>query len=237
MRKYHRVSTQFSRKKGIEKTGLRSRSEARLKKLKYFLVFIFFGLLSLLISVNVYAASYELLFNKDLPVVSSLSQFSYGEILGSLVGDSSSVGRPFGEFVGDNGEPKELRLPQLEAKIALVPAVQAPAGDFLVRASTGHFFMTTLARNGALGDVVIYAKRDWRSLPANADIAVDDNVFLDTSKDWRYVYRITEAVKGKQAETYLTPTSSRGSIMLVIEGRDGLEVYRGENISLQNVGR
>lgn len=71
----------------------------------------------------------------------------------------------------------------------------------------------------------------------SAGIAVDDNVFVDTTKDWRYVYRITEVVTGDQATKYLAPNSTRGSIIIVVEGPRGLEVYRGENISLQNVGQ
>lgn len=236
MRKYHRFSSQLAGKDSSEKAGLQPRTKAYLKKLKYLFIFSSFALLSFFISANVYASSYELLFNQDLPIVSSLTKFSYRDLLVSLERDNSSVGQPLTGFVGDNGEPKELRLPQPEAKLALVPAVKSIQGDFLVRASTGHFFMTAPAKDGTLADVVVYAKRDWRSLPTNAGISIDDNIFLDTTKDWRYVYRIVEAVEGDQASRYVMPTSRRSGIILVIEGPNGAEIYRGENISLQNVG-
>lgn len=208
-----------------------------MKKTKFIFVFAFFALISFFISANVYASSFELLFNRDLPIVTSLTKFSFGGVLAQMEGRDSSVGQVQSPFTGENGDPKELRLPQPEVKMALVPAVKTADQIFLVRASTGHFFMTSRAENGSLGDVVVYAKRDWRSLPTSAGIAVDDNVFVDTAKDWRYVYRITEAVTGDQATKYLAPNSTRGSLIIVVEGPRGLEVYRGENISLQNVGQ
>lgn len=208
-----------------------------MKKARYLLVFLVFGMISFFISANVYAASYELLFNKDLPIVTSLTKFSYSNALQRLEGKDSSIGHSPLAFIGDNGEPKELKIPQSSAKLALVPAVKTGEGDYLVRSGTGHFFITTPSRNGSLGDVVVYAKRDWRSLSAGANISVDDNIFLDTTKDWRYVYRIVEVVKGDQVGKYLAPTTDRNEIILVVEGRDGVELYRGENISLQNVGR
>ena len=237
MRQHHSVANQFDHQVTIKPARLQSTTKTRMKKYRYALTFVFFGMMSFVVSLNIYASSYELLFNRDLPFVSSLTQFNYGSLISTLAGGDSSVGRPTANFVGDNGEPKEIRLPESGTKVALVPAILASDMGFLVRAGTGHYLMTSQSRSGGLGDVVVYTKRDWRSLSNSAEITVDDNIFLDTVKDWRYVYRVIEVVKGEQAENYLAPTSARGSMVMVVEGSNGLEVYRAENISLQNVGR
>ncbi len=235
MRKSRRVIRKSSLQVPVKSTPIRRRSWY--KNLKYALIFSLFGLLSFVFSANVYAASYELLFNKDLPGVSSLVKSSDTDSLSRFAGSNNSVNKSDTNFVGDNGTPLELRLPSVSARVFVVPAIRSQGGDFLIRAGTAHYLLTSAAQNGAMGNLVIYARRDWRSLPETASLSIDDNIFVDTNKDWRYVYRVTEAKKGSEAEKYLLPTSQRASLLLVVEGKSGLEVYRAENMSLQNIGR
>jgi len=229
--KIYKPHTQVS----LAQAQIRRRPKFSRKQARYFLVIFIASIISFALSLTVYASSYELLFNKDLPIVAAIGEWSESKTLQRLAGDKNSLNQQLTEYVGDNGEPQELRIPKASAKIALLPALQESDGNFLTRSATGHFLFTSTSRSGGLGNAVMYMRREWRSLANNVEINIDDNVFVDTRKDWRYMYRITEVQRNEAARNYVAATSSRASLIILMQDGDQLELYRGELISLQSI--
>lgn len=237
MRKSHRSRDQLRTQDAAQVASVRRSSSRYLKRLRYLAVFMLSGLICLLFSVYVYASSYELLTNSDLPIVRSLIKPRDQMLLKSLSKGSTSINSQLDSFVGDQGEPLEIRVPKVNARIFLLPAVYGDTSGFLARSYSAHFFFTSASKNARFGDLVVYTQRDWRSLPTAAEFGADDNIFIDTDKEWRYMYRITEVQKGKDL-SFVPQLSAQPSLTLIVDTiNNETEIYRAELSSLQSIQR
>lgn len=237
MRKSHRSRDQLHASAATQVAPIRRSPTRLLRRFRYLLVFFISGFICLLFSAYVYASSFELLTNHDLPIVQSLVRSRDQTLLKSLSKGQTSINSQLGSFVGDQGEPLELRVPKVNARIFTLPAVYADDTGFLARTNSAHFFFTSTAKNARFGDMVMYTQRDWRSLPVRSEFGVDDNIFVDTNKEWRYMYRITEVQKGKGL-SFVPQQSSQPSLTLIVDTTNGeTEIYRAELTSLQSIQR
>lgn len=237
MHKSHRSSNKLSSKAKATSSQVRQHSRNFLRNFHYVTVFVLSAIISLVFSSYVYASSYELIFNHDLPVAGALTHFKLSDVMKKVSLGRSSLGEQLDAYIGDQGEPQELRIPKSDSRIFLLPALVEKDGQFLIRANSGHFVFTSKAKNGQLGNLVVYLKRDWRSLPQTATFGVDDNLFIDTKKEWRYMYRITDSVKGVDARNYVAQEITRPSLIVIVESNNDIELYRAELSSLQSIQR
>lgn len=185
------------------------------------------------LTVFIFASSFETVFNRDLPVVDAVSTVQLSTVE-RLIDGYSKVDQ---NDVGNYGEPRYLKIPSKEVKLVLAPVIKQ-GGDFLARANSGHFALTSAAKKGSIGNLFIYYRASWRTNGQPQQTQVGENFFVDTDRDWRYFFRVT-AVKTLDIDDGLyvardDPTSQL-YLVAVDQQHHRLYVAQASLINVQNV--
>ncbi len=207
------------------------------KKWHLFLKLGLLGGLSCLLTFFVYANSFELLFNKDLVFATSIKTFPNTQLLNSLIYPLTNTGVRSATYEGEFGQPKEIRIPEQNIRIQVIPSLKEN-NNFLARANTAQYGFRSQNMDGKLGNITFYLTKNWRTLDNPATINTQDNVFIDTDKDWRYMYRILEKKVISQNSSYVPTTSPLPNLILCVDdGKKSEYIFYAEFVTLQNIGR
>lgn len=195
--------------------------------------FAFLGVISLGISVYVFANGFELATNINIPYALAIEPVSIEQLV--KLNRSTAVMNDPTLSIGNFGEPKYLKVASQTTKLALIQSVLENE-QYLARASTGHFIYLAPAKSGNLGTTLVYVRQSWRTIGNPENIAVGSNLFIDTNKDWRYMYRVSDTITTDVNNQYLLPDSQKPQIMLLLLGQDGSErIVVADFVNLQNI--
>lgn len=184
------------------------------------------------VTVYIFAASYELVFNHDLPFISAVNAVNITSL--------SRVILPYSEVdqtdLGNYGRPQFMKIPARTTKVTLAPGINT-GDNFLARANTGHYLLTTSPRNGQIGDMAIYLRSSWRTFTGAEGLKPGDNIFLDTDRDWRYFYRVNSVKEISPGDAYVSRDipASKLTILSVTEGSNRSTIIEAALINVQNV--
>ncbi len=171
-------------------------------------------ILCLMISVVVYANSAEIFSKKDIVFANALT--SYPELpiaekhLFVLPNSDPNLS---GNLIGDFGKPISLNIPSIRRKLEIVPAI-VRENTLLVRPNNGHFLVRFDEK--AVKDFLIYLNKSWRTLPSPEDIKRDTNLYIDTNRKWRYVFKIEEIVSLTEDSIFVIPDNKTTNLILII---------------------
>ncbi len=184
------------------------------------------------LTVYIFAASFETVFNRNLPVVGAVSSVDLAPAKRLLAGYKSFNQND----VGNYGRPQYLKLPNQDVKMVLAPIIEVNS-NILARANTAHFALTSAPKNGNLGDAVAYYRKSWRTNDHPEQTQVGDNIFIDTDRDWRYFYRVVTIKRISTQETYVAQNSSTSQLSLIAsdEGSGALYIAQASLVNVQNV--
>jgi hypothetical protein len=152
------------------------------------IVFVGCGIISLFLLLS----GYESIFNRDLPFVHTLDtvdltalakRYDLPKVVAAEGPDS------FGKF----GKPQTLKLPERSLRLDITSPIVEGADRWLARANTLHFIVLKEPRRGNIGLLALYCRSSFRTIPATALPQTGENIFMDTDKNWRYIYRVTSA--------------------------------------------
>lgn len=205
----------------------------------YNLKFAILGLASFILSSIVFANSYALIFNKPIPISNSVGYIMNSQyVIDQGVPNSVKRKMDEAEFIGDYGVPVELRLPKYSNKVFLIPAL-SDGERFLWRVNNAQYIFRSQSSKGYMGNLIIYMSSDWRTIDINQELAVDDNIFIDTQRGWRYMFRVVEAQKYDKTVDYVAPSSGQNTLILLIEDPQTKQsiIYFAQYVSLQNIAR
>lgn len=196
--------------------------------------FLLLGIGSIAVSAFVFVNGFELATNIDVPYAFAIEPVTVHELIDTNR-SSEIVAQPTAG-IGNFGEPKYLKLASQTTKLALVPAVLTDDG-YLARASVGHFAYLGKAKNGNLGNTLIYVRTSWRSVGEPEQILGGTNVFIDTNKDWRYMYRVSDVVELPVGTPYIVPDSTKPHICLAFVSDDNtlVRIVVADFVNLQNI--
>ncbi|HSX28820.1 MAG TPA: hypothetical protein VLF60_05220 [Candidatus Saccharimonadales bacterium] len=186
----------------------------RLKKSFLFaargLIFAFCGGVSIFLLMT----GYESIYNRDVPFVHSLDAINLTAYqsrynLNKYVGTDSKQ-------VGNFGKPTNVKMPRRSMRFDIVKPIQDTANNqWLARASTLHLLPLTAPRNGNLGVALLYCRSSFRTLNASNLPNVGDNLFIDTDRNWRYVYRVTDTRVLPDDQPYiLSDDGTKGKVII-----------------------
>lgn len=161
-------------------------------------------------TLYVFAASYETVFNRDLPLVQAVSTVNI-QALSRTLNDYKQVDQG---AIGNYGFPQYLKLPAQDARMAVVPGIEVE-GKFLARAAAAHYFMTSDGKSGNIGNLVVYFEKSWRTDDRIEEMKAGDNIFLDTDRDWRYFYRIDTVNTIEDGRQYVARGAQTTQLILV----------------------
>ncbi|HXH26604.1 MAG TPA: hypothetical protein VNG90_01785 [Candidatus Acidoferrum sp.] len=204
----------------------------KLDQVVSYLIMTFCGLLT----VYLFASSYETIFNVDLPIVDAVTTVQLQPFNRVLEGFRLTSQTDVGNF----GVPQMLKLPNYGIRMVLAPAIvadQANDNKFLARANTGHYALTSAVNNGDIGNMVIYYRKSWRTDDNPGQMQVGDNLFVDTDRGWRYFFRINSTKIVSGSDTYISQTDATTQLIVVAQdSKTGLlYVSQASLVNVQNV--
>lgn len=173
------------------------------------LVFVFCGFMSVFLLMTGYESTY----NRDLPLVHSLDQVDLTPYqkrydLRKYLGDDA-------KNIGNFGKPINVKMPQRSMQFDVVAPIAQNSDQWLARASTLHLVPLSPARNGNVGVILLYCRSSFRTFDAHNMPKAGDNVFIDTDRDWRYVYRVTatRAMSGSEPHI-ISDNGTKGKLII-----------------------
>jgi len=220
----------------MDETDIKQRQR---KKLSYRIKLTILGVVSFLVSSVIYINSYSLFFNKPVWGTASVGYLANSEYVESIaLKDSLTTKMDQQKFVGDFGTPSELRLPRIGNRLFLIPAL-SDGEQFLWRVNNAQYVFRSEASKGDMGNIIVYAESDWRTIELDAALEIDDNIFIDTQNGWRYMFRVTEKNSYDGDISFVPPTTRQSSLIFVIEeAQSGRSmVYFAQFSNLQNISR
>lgn len=169
------------------------------------------------ITTFVFANSYELAFGKDLPYVQALEPVHVKKFLPeNKVAEISIATLPGTVREGGFGTPETLKLPSQGAKVEMVPAVYKD-NEWLGRLNAGHYYILTSSKNNNIGTTFVYVREGWRSVADASAIKTGENIFIDTNREWRYMFRIDQVNTYRYTDNYIVEDSVLPKLVLVID--------------------
>lgn len=189
-----------------------------------------------LLTAFVFANSYETAFNHDLPVAKAIERVNMDPVE-SVIPANAITADP-AKHLGNYGAPAMLRLSAQRVRFPVAPAILSH-DTWVARSNTGHYVGVSPAKGGDMGDLVIYVRQGWRTINDPSALVTDANIFVDTDKGWRYMYRITAVSHLSSIDRYLLPESPKTQLVVVLaDASTGMTtVARAEFVTLQSIAQ
>ena len=166
------------------------------------------------VSVLLLLSGYESIFNRDLPLVHTLDSVDLRAV--SQRYDLAKAAQPSNAMYGNFGKPQNLKLPERTMRMNIVPPVSQTDGKWLARTSTLHLLIARPPRNGNIGLALLYCRASFRTISQQNLPTDGDNIFMDTDKNWRYVYKVTSAKLVPADTSYIiSDDGSAGKLAIV----------------------
>lgn len=184
----------------------------------------------------VFLNGFELISNRNLAYANALDSVDLSAFL--AVNQQPAVAADSSLAIGGFGEPQYLKIGSQAQRFPLVPGI-TDKSDFLARASGGHYLYLAPAKNGNLGTTLIYLRQGWRTINDPALLRRGDNIFLDTNKEWRYMYRVSEITTVPTDFRFVVPDSEKAHLVVIITDKNqgAHTVVVADFINLQNSQR
>ena len=172
--------------------------------------------LCLAITLFVMGSSFETAFGYDLPYFNSVQPVDLRVLTRQLSAADDANQLAFGNY----GKPSYLKIPSIDSKMVLTPAITR-GGDYLARVSAAHYLLTGAPNHDQLGNVTAYSRTSWQTVPAPERIKPGDNMFVDTDKEWRYLYRVDSVTVKPRDQTVILSDDGRSKLLILFDTPPG----------------
>lgn len=143
-----------------------------------------------LISAFLLMSGYESVYNRSLPLVHTIDPVNLSAMTESYTLNAATYDNK--TLYGDFGKPETVKFPDRSFRFNVAAPIYYK-GQWLSRATALHLLLPAETRSGNIGVAMMYCRAGFRTLDTQNLPAVGSNIFMDTDKDWRYVYKITSA--------------------------------------------
>lgn len=165
-----------------------------------------------LISVFLLMSGYESVYSRSLPFVHAIDPVNLQAYSTSYTLDGRSFGNE--KLYGSFGRPTNVKLPERNARLDVVAPIQNN-NQWLARATALHLLLPAEPRDGNIGVALMYCRSSFRTINDQNLPAVGSNIFVDTDKDWRYVYKVTSAKVYADTLPYIASDTGRTSKLII----------------------
>lgn len=171
-------------------------------------VFTVCGLLSAFLLMS----GYESVYNRSLPLVHTIDPVNLSALAETYNLDAKSFDNK--SLYGDFGKPQTVKFPDRSFRFNVGAPIYYK-GQWLSRATAMHLLLPEDTRGGNIGVALLYCRAGFRTLDAQNLPAVGSNIFMDTDKDWRYVYKITSSKEFSDRIPYIaSDTGTSGKLVI-----------------------
>jgi len=199
-----------------------------------------FGQYVILMSLSLFATAfillngYELAFSKTIPYATALTSVPVRDVIDRNTNSALLGHASLGE--GGFGKPVYLKLSTQVTKVEIVPAIYQQ-GSYLARAATAQYAYLTPAKNGNIGNTIIYLRESWRTVNHPEKLEAGDNLFLDTDREWRYMFRVSNNQVLPASTPFVLADGTTPHLLLAIVSPDKTQIryITGDFVNIQNV--
>lgn len=172
---------------------------------------------SLAFTMLVFMNTYEVVFNKDIPLANSVSKFVAQDEIQAIIGQFDI--KPEQNQLETNAEYlhlQYLQIPAISSNLYLEEK-RVINGYWYVRPSLGHYIGLDKDSHGVTLDYLIYADSGWRTLPDpnQIEVGMDVNLFHDDNK-WAG-YKVTEKQVLPFHAIFIPSKAQQRQIVLLID--------------------
>jgi len=207
------------------------------KNLLSFLFKTIFAFSTLAFTGFIFANSYETLFEYDLPYSKAIETTqSYKLIYPNNFTVENLEPNLSGNSIGNYGKPVSINIPNINRRIELIPA-DIKNEKWLTRPNSAHFAYS-LKSDGKIDIFLVYIRNSWRALGPNyQNIGPNNNIFIDTNREWRYMFRIDEVVQNNLDSQYITSEDIAPQLILIIENQkeNKVQIIKGTFLTVLTI--
>lgn len=180
-------------------------------------------ILSFVLLVWIALNATELVTSYDLPFVTTIQPLNHQSAMVSVVNDFARLGAK-GTSLGDTNFniPANLFVKSLNYKMEVTDQ-RVVGGSYYFRPSKGQYIILNKDRDGRMGDVLIYMRSDWRTIPKPDKITPGMLVELQTVNSITNAYQIKEMKTLRSNDRYVGAAANSRQVLLFID--NGLESY------------
>lgn len=172
-----------------------------------------------LVTVFILSSSYETAFGQDLPYVKAVNKVDLSFIQPNVASASSVIQKQTEQSTeGNYGTPNQLKMSGSQVRVSIAQPISR-GNNWLARASTAHYVALSPAKNGNLGDTIIYMQESKTTVQDANQVEREKNIFLDTNRGWRYLYRVNEVVTIGVGQSYVLPKSNSSHLYIVVQSQ------------------
>jgi hypothetical protein len=194
---------------------LRDRRPHRIKRATGLLVRTVIFAVCGALSAFLLMSGYESVYNRSLPLVHTIDPVNLTALTESYKLDAKSYDNK--ALYGDFGRPQTVKLPDRSFRFNVAAPIYYK-GQWLSRATALHLLLPDNARSGNIGVALLYCRSGFRTINTQNLPAVGSNIFMDTDKDWRYVYKVTSAkVFSDQIPYVVSDTGASGKLVIACD--------------------
>lgn len=171
------------------------------------------------VTVFLLANSYETTFGQTLPFVNAVEKVDLGFLQPSPNAMIPKLGKQTSSvYEGNYGTPAQLRIAATSKNITIATPIYHQH-SWLARASTAHYIVTTPAKEGDLGDTIVYMTGGRTTMADDeaGKITPGSNIYLYTKRNWRYMYRVNETATLSASQPYVLSRSNTSRLYAVIQ--------------------
>jgi hypothetical protein len=172
------------------------------------------------LTVLVLANSYVSAFGKPLPFINAVRKVDLSFIQPQISTNLNLAMQADARFEGNYGAPSQIKVGENKVRIPVAQPLRN-GDDWLARASTAHYIIRDKAKNGDIGDTIVYVTAGKTTIPKGYITKPGDNISLDTKRDWRYFYKVDEVLAIQKDQKYVLPSSQANHLYVVILEVDG----------------
>lgn len=135
----------------------------------------------------------------------------------------------------DFGQPESLKIPQHNIKLEVLQGSQSTNG-WLARSNKAHYLYASTPSNNS-EHIVLYTHSNWRTIARPQEIAVGDNIFVETDREWRMMFRVTNHYVITTSAGYVLPPTDEQVLVFFIEDTTSgkLHVIQSEFLDVQSL--
>lgn len=194
-------------------------------KFSQFAAKILFALASFVFTAVVFANSYELLANKDIPLGFSLNPMEIQEPINKTI--SEFAVKPNSQFLNSNaklGPLDTLDIPSLAIRLQLEEARKIE-DLWYERPSLGEYVELNKDKYNNAIDYLVYTTASWRTIPDPEELEVGAEVTLTTKSGLATTFTVSSRELLSSSSSLIVGKSERRQLILMLEDTETSNYY------------
>jgi hypothetical protein len=183
-------------------------------------------------------SGYESVYNRSLPFVHTLDPINLTAFSPTFSLKVSSYNDK--SLLGSFGRPQTLKLPDRSVRFTIAAPVQQDKSVWLSRANVLHMLIPAKPRDGNIGVAFMYCRSSFRTINQRNMPASGSNIFVDTDKNWRYVYKVSSTKVYSDSVPYIPNDTGESGNLVIACNDQGLRqniIVEAKLLSVQGVGQ